>query len=88
MGDSPLVLVVGPSGQTGSVIVNALLESGNYVRIGPDTESPLIPCLFFFSALQASPVLRQTLVLMWTPSLRGGSQSTQSTGSSAPRRLS
>jgi len=57
MGDSPLVLVVGPSGETGSVIVNALLESGNYVRIGPDTEAPLIPCLFF-SALQASPVLR------------------------------
>ena len=46
MGDSPLVLVVGPSGQTGSVIVNALLESGNYVRIGPDTEVPLIPYLF------------------------------------------
>ena len=86
MGDSPLVLVVGPSGRTGSVIVNALLGSGNYVRIGPDAEVSLIPRLFF-SALQASPVLRQTLVLIWTPSLRGGSQSTQSTGPSAPRRL-
>lgn len=45
MVDTPLVLVVGPSGQTGSIIVNALLESGKYVRTGLDTEARLTPCL-------------------------------------------
>jgi len=41
---SPLALVVGPSGKP--VIVNALPESGKYVRIGLDTEAHLTPCLF------------------------------------------